>query len=153
MEHLFLSKEQLLNCMEKLGYIINFEDISVFFENYDIFLQEPIINQILNMKIPKSWFSSPQWFKVGVSIKAFLKPLETKYGKLKIFEHNTLFFEKENVVLNREKQIIVTRFYTHVKNIDICVEGNKKHCGIEGHWLEKKMGIKHNSNNEPDIYG
>lgn len=29
---------------------------------------------------------------------------------------------------------------------------NKKHNGSEGHWLEKQMGIKHNSSNSPDIY-
>ena len=30
---------------------------------------------------------------------------------------------------------------------------NIKHCGKEGHWLETKMKIKHNSKNEPDING
>lgn len=52
------------------------------------------------------------------------------------------------------KQNIITLFETHVKDIDICLgEQNKKHCGKEGHWLEKKMGIIHNAKNEPDIYG
>lgn len=30
---------------------------------------------------------------------------------------------------------------------------NKKHHGKGGHWLEKKMDVKHNSNNMPDLLG
>ncbi len=52
------------------------------------------------------------------------------------------------------KQQIIKLFNDNVKNIVICLQGqNIKHCGKEGHWLEKKMGIKHNSKNEPDING
>jgi hypothetical protein len=53
-----------------------------------------------------------------------------------------------------DKQHIITLFNTYVKGVEICLEGqNIKHCGKEGHWLETKMGIKHNAKNEPDING
>ena len=39
------------------------------------------------------------------------------------------------------------------QEIKLKSEVSKKHCGKEGHWLEDKMGIKHNSKNEPDIFG
>lgn len=53
-----------------------------------------------------------------------------------------------------DKQYIITRFNTYVKGVEICLANhNTKHCGKEGHWLEQKMGIKHNAKNEPDING
>jgi hypothetical protein len=53
-----------------------------------------------------------------------------------------------------DKQHIITLFNTCVKGIEICLEGQHvNHCGKEGHWLEKKMGITHNAKNEPDING
>jgi len=52
------------------------------------------------------------------------------------------------------KQHIITLFNTGVKGVEICLEGqNINHSGKEGHWLETKMGIKHNTKNEPDING
>jgi hypothetical protein len=40
------------------------------------------------------------------------------------------------------------------RGVEICLEGqNINHCGKEGHWLETKMGVKHNAKNEPDING
>jgi len=52
------------------------------------------------------------------------------------------------------KQHIITLFNNNVKGVKICLDGqNTKHCGKEGHWLETKMNIKHNSKNEPDING
>jgi hypothetical protein len=57
-------------------------------------------------------------------------------------------------VIDTDKQHIITLFNNNVKGIEICLEGqNINHCGKEGHWLESKMGIKHNSKNEPDING
>mgnify|MGYP006139308763 CR=1 FL=1 len=47
---------------------------------------------------------------------------------------------------------IIEDFKTHVKNVKI-ETGNTRHCGKEGHWLEKKMGVKPNQKNEPDIEG
>ena len=56
--------------------------------------------------------------------------------------------------MNSDKQQIITLFNHNVKGIEIRLENkNIKHCGKEGHWLETKMGIKHNSKNEPDING
>jgi len=56
--------------------------------------------------------------------------------------------------IDNDKQQIIDLFNNNVKGIEICVkEQNSKHCGKEGYWLETKMGIKHNSKNEPDING
>lgn len=56
--------------------------------------------------------------------------------------------------IDNDKQNIISSFIKNVKNIEINIEGlNKTHNGIKGHWLENKMGIKHNSKNEPDIQG
>jgi hypothetical protein len=52
-----------------------------------------------------------------------------------------------------DKQYIISLFTTNVKGVEICLEGNVNHDGKEGHWLEQKMGIKHNAKNEPDING
>ena len=55
---------------------------------------------------------------------------------------------------NDSKQQIIELFNNNVKGVEINLkEQNKNHCGKEGHWLENKMGIKHNSKNEPDING
>lgn len=52
------------------------------------------------------------------------------------------------------KQIIIDHFLKNVKNKKINIDDyNSKHCGRYGHWLEKQFDIKHNSRNEPDIYG
>jgi hypothetical protein len=48
-----------------------------------------------------------------------------------------------------EKQIIINLFNLNVKGKEINI--NNKGC--EGYWLEKQMGIKHNSRCEPDLYG
>lgn len=50
------------------------------------------------------------------------------------------------------KQLIIHRFNTCVKGKEI-TNLNSSHSGKEGHLLETQMGIKHNSKNEPDIYG
>jgi hypothetical protein len=55
---------------------------------------------------------------------------------------------------NNSKQYIIDLFVNNVKNKKINIKHNeKKHDGVEGHWLETQMGIKHNSKNEPDILG
>lgn len=51
-----------------------------------------------------------------------------------------------------DKQFIINKFMDNVKGKPILIKRNV-HCGIEGHWLEKQMGIIHNANNEPDILG
>lgn len=56
--------------------------------------------------------------------------------------------------MNDIKRNIITIFNNNVKNIDINLERyNRNHCGKEGHWLERRMGITPNSNNVPDIDG
>jgi hypothetical protein len=56
--------------------------------------------------------------------------------------------------IDNAKQQIIKLFTNNVKGIEICTSAqNASHCGKEGHWLEKRMGIKHNANNEPDILG
>jgi len=58
------------------------------------------------------------------------------------------------LIIDPDKQHIITLFNNNVKDKEICLEGkNILHCGKEGHWLEKQMGIKHNAKNEPDING
>ena len=68
-------------------------------------------------------------------------------------EINTNDIKKE-VNENDNKKIIIELFRKNIKNKKIELENyNIKHCGKEGHWLEKQMNIKHNSKNEPDLYG
>lgn len=56
--------------------------------------------------------------------------------------------------MKTDQEQIIELFNKNVKNKDICLDNqNTKHCGKEGHWLETQMGIKHNSKNEPDIFG
>ena len=56
-------------------------------------------------------------------------------------------------IIDKKRQII-TLFNNNVKGREICLEGcHINHDGKEGHWLETKMGIKHNAKNEPDING
>jgi hypothetical protein len=64
--------------------------------------------------------------------------------------HNFLINNIDDI----DKLEIITLFYNNVKGIEICLdEKYKNHCGKEGYWLETKIGIKHNSKNEPDING
>lgn len=51
-----------------------------------------------------------------------------------------------------DKEKIIELFNEHVKNKEIILK-KFRHCGDEGHWLETQMGISHNSNNKPDIFG
>lgn len=53
--------------------------------------------------------------------------------------------------MDKNKQNIIDLFMNNVKNQSILID--KKHCGSEGHWLENKMGIKHNCYNKPDLFG
>jgi hypothetical protein len=60
-----------------------------------------------------------------------------------------------DIDIDIDKQHIITLFNTNVKGAEIVFEEtqNMNHCGKEGHWLETRMGIKHNAKNEPDIRG
>ncbi|MFZ3057655.1 MAG: LlaMI family restriction endonuclease [Minisyncoccales bacterium] len=54
----------------------------------------------------------------------------------------------------KEKRKIVNLFTRNVKGKIPNVSGvNKRHDGKDGHWLETQMGIKHNADNLPDLYG
>lgn len=49
---------------------------------------------------------------------------------------------------------IERRFEENVRGKPIDLSNYKdKHCGKEGHWLEERMGVSHNSRNEPDLLG
>ena len=54
---------------------------------------------------------------------------------------------------SNDKEIIVQMFKANVKGKKFNKDVNNNHCGSEGYWLEKQMGIMPNSNNEPDKLG
>jgi hypothetical protein len=65
---------------------------------------------------------------------------------------------KTNSIFDLESQEIVKKivklFFNNVKGKTPDVTNqNQNHDGRKGHWLETQMGIKHNSNNDADIYG
>lgn len=63
-------------------------------------------------------------------------------------------FNQIKITNDTDKNQIITLFNNNVKGVEICLDDiNINHCGKEGHWLETKMNIKHNSKNEPDING
>ena len=65
-----------------------------------------------------------------------------------------IFDDYEEKDIDENKQNIINSFNKNVKNVEINLEGvNITHNGKKGHWLEDKMGIKHNAKNEPDING
>jgi len=52
------------------------------------------------------------------------------------------------------KKSILDLFNANIRNKEITLGNyNNAHNGKEGHWLEERMGIKHNSNIIPDING
>ena len=56
--------------------------------------------------------------------------------------------------IDEQKNIIIQRFLNNVRGKKFNPSGfNKKHCGAEGHWLEKQMGLVPNGDNKPDIFG
>tara|TARA_B100001093_G_scaffold172563_1_gene165381 strand:- start:2184 stop:3011 length:828 start_codon:yes stop_codon:yes gene_type:complete len=55
--------------------------------------------------------------------------------------------------IHGEKKVIIDTFMKNVKGKKYDKNGNNKHCGSEGHWLEEQMNIKPNSLNEPDNLG
>jgi hypothetical protein len=60
----------------------------------------------------------------------------------------------EESEIDIDKLRIIELFIRNVKGVNICISDyNVKHCGKEGYWLEERMGIRHTSKNEPDIYG
>jgi hypothetical protein len=116
--------------------------------------EELIINSIKTDKVTASFFAK------NPLIENISEPKEKLNGKLSnngesptgLKDGNLLNKKQETSEVEPDKQYIITLFNKNVKGVDICSEG-KNHCGEEGHWLEKKMGIKHNAKNEPDING
>jgi len=52
------------------------------------------------------------------------------------------------------KAEIISRFTQHIKHKPISLSSyQSSHDGKEGHWLEKGMGVSHNSKTEPDLLG
>jgi len=52
------------------------------------------------------------------------------------------------------KEQIISLFNQHIRGKEIfTITQNIKHCGKEGHELERLMGITRNSKNEPDLFG
>lgn len=63
---------------------------------------------------------------------------------------NTLNAEETKIIIKN----IVALFYQNVKGKKPeTSSSNIKHDGKEGHWLETQMGIAHNANNSPDLFG
>ena len=55
--------------------------------------------------------------------------------------------------MDADKRKIIERFNSQVKGQRPVAEGNKRHDGKYGHWLERKMGSYIDASNEPDLYG
>jgi hypothetical protein len=52
------------------------------------------------------------------------------------------------------KEEIINRFINNIKGRKSETDdSNPRHCGREGHWLETQMGIAHNGNTAPDLFG
>lgn len=69
---------------------------------------------------------------------------------------NKFYIDNENLIEEdlTDKQKIIERFNKNIKNNKIDISNlNANHDGKEGHVLEKLMGIKHNADNLPDLYG
>jgi hypothetical protein len=53
-----------------------------------------------------------------------------------------------------DKEKIISLFLTNVKGKRPgSLNSNQDHDGKDGHWLERQMGIKANTNNAPDLFG
>jgi len=91
--------------------------------------------------------------------KAGLKKLQGELENMNVNSSNkntiaNTIRTTNTIIIDPDKQHIITLFNNNVKGKEICLEGkNILHCGKEGHWLEKQMGIIHNAKNEPDIKG
>ena len=56
--------------------------------------------------------------------------------------------------MDANKKMIIERFYQNVKGKKAITTGsNQSHDGKVGHWLETQMGVTHNADNKPDLFG
>jgi hypothetical protein len=101
--------------------------------------------------ISKSFANQSELFKSQV-IDDTINRLARKYGFDPQDAHKLFETEVSNAI--DDKRHIITLFKNNVKGREVCLKGqNINHDGKEGHWLETKMGIKHNAKNTPDING
>lgn len=67
-----------------------------------------------------------------------------------MYRHKKLLKDK---TLERDKRIIIALFKKKVKGrLPNVSSAHIDHAGKGGHWLEKQMGVQHNSNNAPDLF-
>jgi len=72
--------------------------------------------------------------------------------KVSVVNAKCITDEYKNMTSCEVKEKIVKRFNENVRGQK--PENLKAtHNGAEGHWLEDRMGVKHNSSKEPDIFG
>jgi hypothetical protein len=117
------------------------------------FAKNPLIENITDIKEDKKLSNNGENLICSNDENSLNKKQETTTKSIHEFDEGNKLLQKTSEV-DPDKQYIITLFNNNVKGVDICSEGeNKKHCGKEGHWLETKMGIKHNAKNEPDING
>jgi hypothetical protein len=124
MEH-FSLKEKLIICMEEHENL-TFNDISVFFDKSTKSdndrtnkLREVIIQHILNKKIPKNWYSSPQWFKVALRLKEFLKYFDGDLKEVQIKAGRNYNYDFDFIFEDHVEKI---EFKNGVKSINIYPE-------------------------------
>jgi hypothetical protein len=112
---------------------LNFEDILYFFDSFpkdqnDLAnkKRECIIKNILNKTLPKKWFSSPQWFKIALGLKDFLKPLEVVHGDFveciqkagRQFNYDFLFvFKNESVKIEFKHNVQTISKYPEILSV------------------------------------
>lgn len=95
---------------------------------------------------------SPTVYYNGAHI--FIKDYNNQYIRLICDSFNYVNTTIKNIINNKnnDKDKIISLFNTNIKGKKYVKQVGCSH-GSEGHWLEKCMGIKPNSNNIPDIYG
>lgn len=107
--------------------------------------QQPKTNKIKNIKSNAKDLKSNK-----------VNNIKNKCDLVKSTKNTIMSSEQSNenkIIENKNiKEIIIELFNKNVKGkkFDKCANN---HCGSEGHWLEKQMGIPPNSNNKPDFNG
>ena len=69
-------------------------------------------------------------------------------------DNNKIKLDNNKIELDNNKIKIIKLFNENIKGKKCnLIDYNIKHCGKEGHWLEKQMNIKNNSKNDADLFG
>ena len=111
---------------------LEFDDISVFFKKYTKNendktnkIREELIENLVNNKIPKTWYSSPEWFKVKLRLNEFIKNFKD-IGKYKEcirksgrkYNYDFLFiFEKEEVKIEFKNGVSSITEYPEILSV------------------------------------